>query len=62
MFAHVVYGLETNPAMNPWAGVTWRDEDFIGKLMKCVKAQHAKGVATRTLEFYAVRLRIVLDL
>ncbi len=62
VFAHVIDELhgEGTPTLNPWFGCTWRDEDFIGKMMRMVKACHASSVPTRPMEFYAARLRLFL--
>jgi hypothetical protein len=42
-------------------GCTWRDEDFIGKMMRMVKSVHPRAVMTRPIEFYAAKLRLILS-
>ena len=37
LLAHVVHEeLRRTPCLNPWVGATWRDENFIGKMMTMV--------------------------
>lgn len=59
--AHVVYDLSDHwPSMNPWYGCTWRDEDFMGKGMKLVKAVDSRSVMTRPIEMYCAKLTQLL--
>lgn len=57
----VLYICESDVALNPWKGSTWRDEDMIGKIMKLAKAVHSRSVGTKPIAYYAARLRILLQ-
>ena len=43
--AHIIYNIQAaaGPCLNPWTASTWRDEDFIGKIMRMVKSVHARS-------------------
>ncbi len=58
---HMIYELDrTGATANPWAGCTWRDEDFVGKIMRMVKAVHSRSVGVRVIEHYLARLNGLL--
>ena len=60
--AHVIYvELAKVPAVNPWCGATWRDEDFIGKIVRMVKACHARTVQDRCMNLHLGRLSHLLN-
>ena len=62
MLCHMIYDLAASDCVvNPWMGCTWRDEDFIGKMMRMVKSVHPRAVMTRPIEFYAAKLRLILS-
>ena len=62
MLCHMIYDLEASDVVvNPCMGCTWRDEDFIGKIMRTVKSVHPRSVMTRPMEFYAAKLRTILN-
>lgn len=60
---HMIYELEVVgvPLRSPWWGCTWRDEDSVKLLMRIARALHPLAVATKTLEFYSVKLNLVLS-
>ena len=61
VLAHVVLvELRRRPALNPWVGCTFRDEDMIGKLTRIVKAVHARVSGVRAIQFYCAKLNILL--
>ena len=52
MLCHMIYDLAVSDVVvNPWMGCTWRDEDFIGNIMRMVKSVHPRSVMTRPMEF-----------
>jgi hypothetical protein len=54
---HVVRDeLSKSPALNPWSGATWRDEDYIGKILRMAKASHGRTIQRRVIELYLGRL------
>ena len=58
---HLIYEMDQpGPAANPWGGCTWRDEDFIGKIMRMVKAVHSRSVGVRVIENYLARMNVLL--
>ena len=60
---HLVMQLEDKglPVVNPWTGCTWRDEDFIGKIMRMIRSLHAKTIGQRFAERYSARLHVMLE-
>ena len=60
LLSHCVLDLEENvgrPCVNPCACTTWRDEDFIGKIMPITKALHSRSIGVRTVLYYIARLQ-----
>ena len=63
MLAHMIYNLECEagcPMVNPWMGCTWRDEDFVGKMMRMVRSVHSRAVGHRVVEHYLARMKALL--
>jgi len=61
MLCHVIYeDLARTPCCNPWVGATWRDEDFIGKMMELTTSVSSRTVCTKVMQYYCAKLSNLL--
>ena len=57
---HLVFDLETVPAVNPWLACCFMEEDFIGRAMSILKACCVRSATTRPIEFMNANLSLML--